>query len=112
MRYGRMDLVVLVLDDVAVPDEEAGAVEGRHDARDLARVGDRRILAEPISQASGARIVPLSMLSWFMTSKRISWMWIGSASSANLCRRSAMEAASRWCACVAGSRCAVGAGKS
>src|SRR5215207_10480937 len=38
-------LVVLVLEDVAVPDEQAGAVEERLHARDLAGVGDHGVLA-------------------------------------------------------------------
>src|ERR671911_2988375 len=37
---GPHHLVVLVLHDVAVPDEQPGAVEGRLDAGDLARIGD------------------------------------------------------------------------
>ena len=37
-------LVVLVLDDVAVPDVQAGDVEGRVDAGDLTRVGDYGVL--------------------------------------------------------------------
>jgi hypothetical protein len=46
--------VILVLDDVAVPDEETGAIERRPDARDLARVGDDRVLAGACLPSLGA----------------------------------------------------------
>src|SRR4029450_457289 len=42
---GPHHLVVFVLDDVAVPDEQAGAVEGCLHAGDLAGVGDDGVLA-------------------------------------------------------------------
>src|SRR5215208_136884 len=51
-------LVVLVFEDVAVPDEQAGAVEQRLHARDLVRVGDDGVLATglPGLRGPGSRL--------------------------------------------------------
>ena len=46
-------LVVLVLEDVAVPDEEPGVVEARLDAGDLVGVGDDRVLVAGLPRLGG-----------------------------------------------------------
>ena len=68
-------LVVLVLKDVAVPDEEPRLIETGLDAGDLVGVGDDRVLVtglprfgRPRCPANGSR-----SSTWNCTS----WMWIG-----------------------------------
>src|SRR5512132_4183722 len=55
-------LVVLVLDDVAVPDEQPGAVVGRLDAGDLAGVGDDGVLASGLPRLGPANLAALDAL--------------------------------------------------
>ena len=91
---GPHHLVVLVLDDVAVPDELAGVSELRLDARDLAGVGDDRVLEAGLPRLRrGGGAVELDRLgdltlgrsgrgpARLTTSKAISWMCIGWASA-------------------------------
>ena len=82
---GTGHLVVLVLDDVAAPDEEAGPVVGRLDAGDLAGVGDDGVLAAGLPRLGPADDAGLDRLRGLTTSKVISWMWIRWASSVKLC---------------------------
>ena len=74
-----------MLDDVAVPDVEARQVELRLDPRDLARVGDDRVLeaALPALRQRGPGR-PLEQLRGSTTWNCTSWMWIGWASSVKL----------------------------
>ena len=97
MRIRPHHLVVLVLDDVAVPDELAGLVELGADAGDLAGIGDDRVLeaglpgfgrsggARELRRASGPIMPSSKLIAWRLTtSKTTSWTCIGWASAVKL----------------------------
>ena len=81
---GSHHLVVLVFNDVAVPDIQPRKIKQGFDARDLFRVGDDGVLEAGLPafrRSGGAASNGCRLTSWNWTS----WMWIGWASSVKLC---------------------------